>query len=104
MSRRCAQHFFFTGWLTGAFDYLHSLFSANSPEDEEVGVYKDKPVTPHETFQAVFHYEDFEFDHQDKFGVRGYVYDVESTGKSAILTVSTVQFCFIPPNLEQGWK
>ena len=22
MSRRCAEHFLFTGWLTGAFDYL----------------------------------------------------------------------------------
>ena len=34
---------------------------------------------------------DNDFDHEDKFGLRGYVFDIDSTGKSAMLTVSVVE-------------
>ena len=40
-------------------------------------------------FEAVFAYHEYEFGHEDKFGFRGYVYDIDSGGKNAILRVST---------------
>lgn len=64
-----------------------TTFFAERPEDKEVVKYKQKLVTAQESFEAVFHYQDYEFDHEDKFGLRGYIYDIDSRG-SAILKVS----------------
>ena len=66
-----------------------TLVSAERPEDKEVVKYKKKLVTAQESFEAVFHYQDYEFDHEDKFGLRGYIYDIDSRG-SAILKVCRV--------------
>ena len=44
-----------------------------------------------ETFEAKFLYHDYDFGHDDKFGLRGYVYDVDSNGNSAMLMVSTIR-------------
>ena len=40
-------------------------------------------------FQADFPYHEYEFDHENRFGLRVYVYDIDSGGKNAILQVST---------------
>lgn len=40
-------------------------------------------------FQAEFPYHEYEFGLENKFGFRGYIYDVDSNGKSAMLRVST---------------
>ena len=71
-----------------------TLVSAKRPEDKEVFKYKQKTVTVQESFQAVFHYQDYEFDHEDKFVLRGYIYDIDSSG-SAILTVCKVSSLYV---------
>ena len=59
-------------------------FSEETPEEgEELVVTRD--VVP---FQAVFPFHEYEFDHEDRFGLRVYVYDIDSGGKNAILQVS----------------
>lgn len=40
-------------------------------------------------FQAEFPYHEYDFGLENKFGFRGYIYDVDSNGKSAMLRVST---------------
>ena len=61
------------------------------PDDAEELELSNKPVLPHEPLKKMIYYMDNDFDHEDKFGLRGYVFDIDSTGKSAMLTVSVVE-------------
>ena len=61
-----------------------TLVSAERPEDKEVFKYKQKLVTAQASLEAVFHYQDYEFDHEDKFGLRGYIYDIDSRGSAEL--------------------
>ena len=60
-------------------------FSEVTPEQGEERVFT-RDVVP---FQEVFPYHEYEFDHEDRFGLRVYVYDIDSGGRNAILQVST---------------
>ena len=64
---------------------------AQRPDEEEDVKYENKPITHRKSFEAVIHYHDYDFAHEDKFGLRGYVYDVDSTGKTSMLMVSITQ-------------
>jgi len=66
-------------------------FFALRPDDAEELELSNKPVLPHEPLKKMIYYMDNDFDHEDKFGLRGYVFDIDSTGKSAMLTVSITQ-------------
>lgn len=60
------------------------FFLEATPEEGEELVFT-RDVVP---FQAVFPYHEYEFGHESRFGLRVYVYDINSGGKSAILRVS----------------
>ena len=60
-------------------------FSDATPEEGEKLVFT-RDLVP---FQAVFPYHEYEFGHENRFGLRVYVYDIDSGGKNAILQVST---------------
>ena len=63
-----------------------SGFLARDPDaGEEVKVRQEQLP-----FQEVFPYHEYEFGHENKFGFRGYVYDIDSGGKNAVLRVSKV--------------
>lgn len=61
------------------------FFLEATPEEGEELVFA-RDVVP---FQAVFPYHEYEFGHENRFGLRVYVYDINSGGNSAILQVST---------------
>lgn len=57
-----------------------------TPEEGEELVFAREQVP----FQTVFPYHEYEFGHENRFGLRVYIYDIDSSGKNAILQVSTV--------------
>ena len=59
-------------------------FSETTPEKGEQRLFTRNEVP----FQEVFSYHEYEFDHEDRFGLRVYVYDIDSGGKNTILQVS----------------
>ena len=60
-------------------------FLGEAPEEGEELLYS-RVVVP---LQVEFPYHEYEFDHENRFGLRVYVYDIDSGGKNAILQVST---------------
>ena len=60
-------------------------FLEEAPEEGEE-LLSSRDVVP---FQEVYPYHEYEFDHENRFGLRVYVYDIDSGGKNAILQVST---------------
>ncbi len=60
-------------------------FSEDNPDEGEEVRNSREPIP----FEAVFPYHEYEFGHEDKFGFRGYIYDIDSGGNIAVLKVST---------------
>ncbi|XP_078359033.1 attractin-like protein 1 isoform X2 [Oculina patagonica] len=63
-----------------------TTFYDNPDEGEEVR--NSRELIP---FEAVFPYHEYEFGHEDKFGFRGYIYDIDTGGNSAVLKVTVTQ-------------
>ncbi|KAJ7392446.1 Attractin-like protein 1 [Desmophyllum pertusum] len=65
---------------------LTTFYESNPDEGEKV-MYSRELIP----FQAEFPYHEYDFGLENKFGFRGYIYDVDSNGKSAMLRVTISQ-------------
>lgn len=61
-----------------------TTFYAEKPDEGEKVVHASQVLK--EPFETIFLYHDYDFGHADKFGLRGYIYDVTSNG-DAVITV-----------------
>lgn len=64
-----------------------SSFYEAAPEEGEALLFSRRVVP----FEADFPYHEYDFDHENRFGLRVYVYDIDSGGNNAILQVTITQ-------------